>query len=579
MFAMVVSVSPAVDLAAPRPRRPAPAPTQTSFDDLGRPLHDVTFCVLDLETTGADRNQDMITEIGAVLMRGGECLGTFQTMVNPGRSIPPEITVLTGISESMVLRAPRIESVLPSLLEFIGQAVVVGHNVGFDLGFLRAALTRSDRPAMPNTTIDTLALARRLVGAEVPNCKLGTLASRLRLAHRPNHRALDDALTTADLLHHLLERAACLGVLGLDDLVQLPRLDRHPQSDKLTLTIDAPRSPGVYVFEDTHGSALYIGKAANLRSRVRSYFSSDRRRKVAQLLRETQNIRYYVMPGLLEAEIAEIRLIHQHLPRFNRQATTWDRYVYLKLTLNERFPRLSVVKDPREDGALYLGPLTSRSTARLVADAIETAVPLRRCSGPPAAGPKHPARGPCVASQLGVSTCPCSGEVDETAYRPIVERAVAGLTTQPSLLLEPLFERMRSLASQQRFEEAAEVRERTHALTRALHRQRQVLSLHHAGWLEVAVGGVGGAAFCGGILAGSWAEGAIPALDTSTRPPLADGRPLPRHQADEVWMVADWLDRHADRLTMSRCDGTFSVPATLLPDLRPRSGGSFRPDR
>ncbi|HAA66892.1 MAG TPA: hypothetical protein DCE10_08605, partial [Acidimicrobiaceae bacterium] len=95
---------------------------QQSLEDLGTPLQDVTFCVIDLETTGGKRNVDEITEIGAIKYRGGEVLGTFQTLVDPGRSIPPEITVLTGITSAMVDRAPRVEQVLPTLLEFLGDA-------------------------------------------------------------------------------------------------------------------------------------------------------------------------------------------------------------------------------------------------------------------------------------------------------------------------------------------------------------------------------------------------------------------------------------------------------------------------
>ena len=195
---------------------------QGSLDDLGAPLVDTTFVVVDLETTGGSPGTDTITEVGAVKVRGGNCLGTFQTLVNPGRAIPPTITVLTGITESMVTRAPRIESVLPSLLEFMGDAVIVGHNVRFDVGFLQAALERDGRPPLTAPTVDTVALARRLLRDEVPNCKLGTLADRLRLSHRPSHRALDDALATADLLHVLLERAGSLGVTGFDDLSSLP---------------------------------------------------------------------------------------------------------------------------------------------------------------------------------------------------------------------------------------------------------------------------------------------------------------------------------------------------------------------
>src|SRR3954452_858551 len=158
---------------------------QRSFDDLGTPLRDVTFCVIDLETTGGSALDCGITEIGAVKLRGGEVLGTFQTMVNPGRAIPPSITVLTGITETMVLPAPRIEEVLPALLEFIGGSVIVGHNIRFDVSFLDAALGRDGRPRIGNTCVDTCALARRLIREEVPDCRLGTLATRFRLSHKP----------------------------------------------------------------------------------------------------------------------------------------------------------------------------------------------------------------------------------------------------------------------------------------------------------------------------------------------------------------------------------------------------------
>ncbi|MBS1837525.1 MAG: hypothetical protein JST64_07490, partial [Actinobacteria bacterium] len=136
---------------------------QQSLDDLGLPLVDTTFVVIDLETTGASPRTDAITEIGAVKVRGGEVLGTFGTLVDPGRSIPPTITVLTGITEAMVARAPRIGDVLPSLVEFLGDGVIVGHNVRFDVGFLRAALERDGRADLGSPTVDTVALSRRLL--------------------------------------------------------------------------------------------------------------------------------------------------------------------------------------------------------------------------------------------------------------------------------------------------------------------------------------------------------------------------------------------------------------------------------
>ena len=329
----------------------AVGPTQRSFDDLGTPLADTTFCVLDLETTGGNREDDSITEIGVVKVRGGECLGTFQTLVNPGRAIPPRISVLTGLTDAVVAPAPRIEAVLPSLLEFLGNGVIVGHNVGFDLAFLRAALQRVGHAPLPPPRIDTAALARRLVRDEVPDCRLSTLASRLRLDHRPTHRALDDALATTDLLHLLIERASGLGVLGLDDLVTLGSIAGHPQAAKLKLTSNLPRAPGVYLFCGYRDEVIYVGKASNLRQRVRSYFGRDDRRRIGPMLREAQSVRHHCLPDVLSAEVVEARLISRLLPRYNRAGTRADRYCYVRLDVDAPWPRLAVVRDPAASGA------------------------------------------------------------------------------------------------------------------------------------------------------------------------------------------------------------------------------------
>lgn len=189
--------------------------------DLAVPLFDVTFAVLDLETTGCSPAQSAITEVGVVKYRGGECLGTLQTLVDPGQGIPPEVTWLTGITESMVYDAPTIATVLPTLLEFVRDSVIVGHNIRFDLRFLAAALRANERPRMTNRFVDTCALARKLAAGEVPDNRLATLARHFRVDHQPTHRALDDAWATADLLHCLLERAGTMGVCALDRLLEL----------------------------------------------------------------------------------------------------------------------------------------------------------------------------------------------------------------------------------------------------------------------------------------------------------------------------------------------------------------------
>ena len=150
-------------------------PLQASFEDLGTPLADVTFCVVDLETTGGAET-DRITEIGAVKVRGGVVLGEFQTLVNPRAHIPPLIAVLTGITNAMVAAAPGLPEVLPAFLAFAEGCVVVAHNAPFDTGFLRRACAALDYPAPRWAVVDTATLARQiLLRDEVRNCKLATL--------------------------------------------------------------------------------------------------------------------------------------------------------------------------------------------------------------------------------------------------------------------------------------------------------------------------------------------------------------------------------------------------------------------
>ena len=532
---------------------------QRSFDDLGPALSEVTFCVLDLETTGGSPHDCAITEVGAVKVCGGEPGGTFQTLVDPGCAIPPEITVLTGITQSMTTRAPRIGSVLPSLLQFVGDAVIVGHNVRFDLGFLNAALTRHDRPALTNQWVDTCSLARRLLRDDVPNCKLDTLATRLRLDHRPSHRALDDALATTDLLHVLIERASGLGVTGLDDLLALPTLAGTAHVAKLKLTDRLPRAPGIYVFRDVRGEVLYVGKAANLRSRVRSYFSTDSRRKVGNLLREMARIDHTVCRGALEATVLELRLIQQHAPRYNRVGRRRAAPVFVRLT-DERFPRLSTVRKPPPANVVALGPLTTAHAA-LVIEAIESVVPLRRCSARPE---RNPRESPCPAAQLGVASCPCAGTIDAATYGTHAERVRRGLLRDPSLLLEPLAGRMRSLAAAERFEDAASTRDRADALASALARQRRVDGLQQSERMVIDIRGEGRVELRQGCLV-TGARGDAPTLDLEHR----DDRSL-TERFDEQHCIAGWLDRYAPRVMLLHCDGGYAEALPRIASFTPR---------
>jgi DNA polymerase-3 subunit epsilon len=311
------------NLLAPSPGRRATlpgevgaggAPYQPGLDDIGTPLDEVTFVVVDLETTGGAARSDRITEVGAVKVRGGEVLAELGTLVNPGIPVPPQITVLTGITTAMVLPAPPIEEVLPALLEMAGfesGSVLVAHNARFDVGFLKEAMRRAGRPWPNPMVVDTVQLARRvLTSDDVPNRKLGTLARYFRTEVTPDHRALTDARATVDVLHGLLERLAPLGVTHREDLPSLQERVPAHRRRKSSLADGLSTGPGVYRFIGPNDEVLYVGRATNLRQRVKSYFTAaEKRARIGEMVDLATGVQEIPCATRLEAKIRELRLI------------------------------------------------------------------------------------------------------------------------------------------------------------------------------------------------------------------------------------------------------------------------------
>ncbi len=224
---------------------------QASIHDLGTPLSDVTFVVVDLETTGGAPVDAGITEIGAVKVRGGEVIGEFQCLTNPGMPIPPFVAALTGITDALVARAPAVRSVLPDFLDFARGSVLVAHNAPYDVGFLKGACAKYGYAWLDPTVVDTARLARvALHRDEVRNCKLATLAAHFRTTVTPTHRAFDDARATADVLHGLIGRVGDLGISTLEDLQAFSSRVSTAQRTKRHLAAGLPDKPGVYIFED-----------------------------------------------------------------------------------------------------------------------------------------------------------------------------------------------------------------------------------------------------------------------------------------------------------------------------------------
>ena len=375
---------------------PAPAP-QLSFDELGTPLREVTFVVLDLETTGGSAERDRITEVGAVKVRGGERIGELATLVDPGTGIPPQVVALTGITTALVTGAPRLPQVLPSVLEFLGGGVLVAHNAPFDAGFLRAACERHGAAWPRPPVLCTARLARAVLSRdEAPSVKLAALAELFGTSTRPTHRALADARATVEVLHHLLERIGNLGVQSLEELLTLvraasPHRPTERQRHKRHLAGSVPSAPGVYLFRGARDEVLYVGTSGDLRRRVRSYFTAgERRRRMRDMVAQAERVDTIVCAHALEAGVHELRLIAAHRPRYNRRSRNPNATWWVTATA-EAFPRLSVVPTPR-DGAL--GPFRSQHDAREAVDAVLAAVPLRPCTLRIPARDAH--AGPCA---------------------------------------------------------------------------------------------------------------------------------------------------------------------------------------
>ena len=454
--------------------------TQASFEEIGAALSEVTFVVVDLETTGGAPIDAGITEIGAVKVRGGEVIGEYQSLVNPGISIPPFVAALTGITDALVAGAPTVRAVLPGFLEFAYGAVLVAHNAPYDVGFLKGACAKYGYDWPEPRVVDTARLARvALHRDEVANCKLATLATHFRTTVRPTHRAFDDARATADVLHGLLARMGDLGVTTLEDLKDFSSRVSAAQRTKRHLATGLPEAPGVYIFRDGQGAALYIGTSRNIRTRVRTYFTaSEQRRRMAEMVRIAEQVVPIVCATTLEARVRELRLIAAEQPRYNQRSRRPDSQTWLKLTV-EPAPRLSVVKaviDDHLDGARYLGPFSSRAAATAAADALMLVHPLRTFTTRIARRPRSATAG-CVLAELGRCLAPCSSHGDREAYNIVVEGARLAMSGDLRAVSAAVHERMRRLAADERFEEAATWRERLGHLASASLRTHRLMTL------------------------------------------------------------------------------------------------------
>ncbi len=342
----------------------------------GLRLERARFVVFDLETTGLRPGVARPCEIGAVRVAGLELRERFQTLANPGARLQPAVAALTGLRDEELRRAPPVQAAVRRFLAFAGDDVLVAHNARFDMAFLDCETMRVTGRRVAATVLDTVGLARRLLGRQPAN--LAALSYRFATEARPCHRALPDAEATAEILVQLIGLAQERGANTVADLVELAATRPRRVHRKRSLAFGAPQRPGVYLFRDAHDQVLYVGRARDLRARLRSYFRSERQRPAVEAaLGALARIEWRVTGSELEAALEELRLIRELRPPANARSVRPDRYVYLR----RRGDSVVCSAQPSE-----LGPLKSRRRAHLAArglqgvewEAVEEALPKLR---------------------------------------------------------------------------------------------------------------------------------------------------------------------------------------------------------
>lgn len=526
---------------------------QVALDELEPTLAEVTFVVVDLETTGTRPGSDEITEIGAVRVRGGELLAELSTFVAIEGSLPGHISKLTGIAPGDLVGAPSLAEVMATFLEFSRGAVLVAHNARFDLGFLRAAAVATAQPWPDPPSVCTLALARRVLErGETRGHRLGELAHHLGSTVEPNHRALQDARATVDVLHALISRVGDCGVSTLSELTAYDNRLSPEVRRRATLTDPLTSGPGVYVFRDEAGGPLYVGSSGDVRRRARSYYSGgDSRGRMRTMVGLAATIDCVPCAHLLEAWTVEERLIDALQPPYNRRSRSPRRGWWLTPPAG-RGVRGRVTRTPEHPFAV--GPFRRAEDARSAWQDLSEAAAEEA--------------GVEAAAVAGVGTAVETGA--ETVHDLADPARWAALATGlDSSALRRLVKRVEVLAGDGAFERAARLRDRTATLVRVLARQQElaataalaelvlVQAAPRRSW-AVAVVRYGRLAASGTVPAGAAPLPVIDALRAAATTILPGSGPFAGASVTEIRTVHRWIDSAQTRIVT--VDGSWSLP-------------------
>lgn len=420
------------------------------------------FVAVDIETTGCRPGTSSIIEIGAARIERGRIVDTLSALVRPTEPIPAVVERLTGITDQMVASAPTIGEVIGVFAAFAHGAVLLAHSHRFDLGFLDYETELVTGTPFQRPILDTLCLAR-VLHPEIERNNLRDLAAFYGVEQIPNHRALPDAVATAQVF---LAMAPELAARGISTAGQTARLcgvaEASDLSGKLPLATNIPDEPGVYLFRDAAGTVVYVGRARNLRTKIRTHFYAavaDDGSPAAV----TEAVQHIECSSLLDAQLLEAHLRYRYRPEFNRNTSTPRAPVYLHVDTDSAFPTMMVTRRRLRSGRL-LGPLTSQWAATTTADALSRMYGLRRCRRTPSEC--RALR--CARRERG--TCPAEDAYSRGSaeYALSVVRALSAFDGEADATREQMQSLRDRLARGQEFEQAAYFRDALRAYDRTL---------------------------------------------------------------------------------------------------------------
>lgn len=453
------------------------------------PIYDAVYYVCDVETTGLSAVFNRITEIAIVKIENGEITDKFQTLINPQQHIPAGITQLTGIRNEDVVNAPTFEEALPYINSFFGQSnerkVFAGHNVMFDYKFVNESFNRAEWKG--NEKFDVLCtckLARRLL-KRLKSKSLVNVADHLEINQQSFHRALDDSMATAKILLKFLDKLYndyefeyLEEVLKFQNSKIYTGKMKNPALKKTGKSLkDFPRSPGVYKFYNKNGELIYIGKAKDLRERISSYFrhNSEKNYKLEKILQYVNDIETEITDSELSALILESKLIKKEKPRFNSALKRYRFHPFLKLDVQNKYPKIEKVYEIENDGANYYGPFSSGLTVNRILKEVNENFKLRKCDFKFLKPAEN--HSTCMYFEMGKCNAPCNFTQSYNDYRNEVESVHSYITSANCYSIESVYEKlMNKLADEMEFEKAAYIRDRLTDVKRVMSYQKVITS-------------------------------------------------------------------------------------------------------